>query len=299
MVIPICYGGTQEYVKGMGSYHLLGRDGAPRVAWWRPLLEFSLVLALFFALYAAMLALFDAADTLFDPAVKAMGDFEFVDTPWLALAAGTIETATIPAAFIAARVRGRRLAALWSVEYRFRWRIFAVALVPPLVLFGAQLAYWMWRGAQDMGDFGAANFGALCILIALIPLQALSEELVFRGSLVQVVGQWTHSAWVVYLVPAFLFVSFHDYGWKGQLSVLTFALCGAFLTWSTGGLEASLAVHAVANTFAFVPDPFHVHVAGLAEVTVGETVASISMTVLATVAIWWLLANRGTAAKSR
>lgn len=281
----------------MGTYHLLGRDG--RVSWWRPLVEFVLVLALFFAIYAAMLALFDAADTLFDPAVKALGDFEFVDTPWLALAAGTIETATIPAAFIAARVVGRRPAVLWSVEYRFRWRIFAVALVPALVFFGAELVFSMWRGAREIGAFSVANFGALCILLALIPLQALSEELVFRGSLVQVVGQWTRSAWVAYLVPAFLFVSFHDYGWKGQLSVLVFALCGAFLTWSTGGLEASLAVHAVANTFAFVPDPFHVHVAGLAEVTVGEMVASISMTLLATAVIWWLLVNRGTGAKSR
>ena len=281
----------------MGTYHLLGRDG--RVSWWRPLVEFVLVLALFFAIYAAMLALFDAADTLFDPAVKALGDFEFVDTPWLALAAGTIETATIPAAFIAARVVGRRPAALWSVEYRFRWRIFAVALVPALVFFGAELVFSMWRGAREIGAFSAANLGALCILLALIALQALSEELVFHGSLVQVVGQWTRSAWVAYLVPAFLFVSFHDYGWKGQLSVLVFALCGAFLTWSTGGLEASLAVHAVANTFAFVPDPFHVHVAGLAEVTVGEMLASISMTLLATAVIWWLLANRGTGAKSR
>ena len=57
MVIPICYGGTQEYVKGMGTYHLLGRDGAPRVAWWRPLLEFFLVLALFFAALTAQITL--------------------------------------------------------------------------------------------------------------------------------------------------------------------------------------------------------------------------------------------------
>ena len=91
------------------------------------------------------------------------------------------------------------------------------------------------------------------------------------------------------MVPALLFVSVHNYDWRGQLSVLTFALCGAFLTWSTGGLEASLAVHAVANTLAFVTDPFHVYVAGLAEATVVDVVVSISATVLATAAIWWLV----------
>ena len=282
----------------MGSYHLLGRDGAPRVAWWRPLLEFVVVLILFFGIYAAMLALFSAADQFFNPSVKAMGEFEFVDTPWLALAAGSIEAATIPAAFIAAWLRGRRPSALWSVERRFRWRIFGIALVPALVAFGAELGYTLWRSEPAEGAFTAENFGAMCILVALIPLQALSEELVFRGSLVQAVGQWTRSPWVAYLVPAFMFVSVHDYGWRGQLSVATFALCGAFLTWATGGLEASLAVHAVANTLAILPDPFHVPVAGLAEATVGDAVASIGATVLATAAIWWLVAS-GTAAKSR
>ena len=102
------------------------------------------------------------------------------------------------------------------------------------------------------------------------------------------------------MVPALLFVSVHNYGWRGQLSVLTFALCGAFLTWSTGGLEASLAVHAVANTLSFVTDPFHVQVAGLAEATVVDVVASISATVLATAAIWWFIARvGGIASKSR
>ena len=289
----------------MTAYHLLGREGARRIAWWRPLVEFVVVLVLFFGIFAAMLALFDAADQAFNPAVKAMSDFEFVDTPWLALAVGSMEAATIPAAFLAARVRSRRPAALWSVEYRFRWRIFGLALVPALVVFGAELAFSVARAPENAtaasdGGFTLARFGALCILIALVPLQALSEELVFRGSLVQVVGQWTRSPWVAYLVPALLFISVHNYGWRGQLSVLGFALCGAFLTWSTGGLEASLAVHAVANTLAFVPDPFHVHVAGLAEATVGDAVASIIATVLATAVIWWLVARAGgTASKSR
>lgn len=287
----------------MTAYHLLGREGAQRIAWWRPLVEFVVVLVLFFGIFAAMLALFDAADQAFNPAVKAMGDFEFVDTPWLALAAGLIPAANIPAAFLAARVRGRRPAALWSTEHHFRWRIFGLALMPALVFFGVELAFSVARAPENAaaasdGGFTLARFGALCILIALIPLQALSEELVFRGSLVQVVGQWTRSPWVAYLVPALMFVSVHSYDWRGQLSVLTFALCGAFLTWSTGGLEASLAVHAVANTLSFVPDPFHVHVAGLAEATVVDVVASISATVLATAAIWWLV-TRGPAVLHR
>ena len=254
----------------MTAYHLLGREGARRIAWWRPLVEFVVVLVLFFGIFAAMIALFDAADQAFNPAVKAMGDFEFVDTPWLALAAGSIPAANIPAAFLAARIRGRRPAALWSTEHHFRWRIFGLALMPALVFFGAELAFSVARAPENAtaasdGGFTLARFGALCILIALIPLQALSEELVFRGSLVQVVGQWTRSPWVAYLVPALLFVSVHNNGWRGQLSVLTFALCGAFLTWSTGGLEAS-----------------------------------ISATILATAAICWLIARAsGIVSKSR
>ena len=279
----------------MTAYHLLGREGAQRIAWWRPLVEFVVVLVLFFGIFAVMMALFDAADQAFNPAVKAMGDFEFVDTPWLALAAGLIPAANIPAAFLAARVRGRRPAALWSTEHHFRWRIFGLALMPALVFFGVELAFSVARAPENAaaasdGGFTLARFGALCILIALIPL---SEELVFRGSLVQVVGQWTRSPWVAYLVPALMFVSVHSYDWRGQLSVLTFALCGAFLTWSTGGLEASLAVHAVANTLAYVTDPFHVYVAGLAEATVVDVVVSISATVLATAAIWWLVTRAG------
>ena len=45
----------------MTAYHLLGREGARRIAWWRPLVEFVVVLVLFFGIFAAMIALFDAA----------------------------------------------------------------------------------------------------------------------------------------------------------------------------------------------------------------------------------------------
>ena len=61
--------------------------------------------------------------------------------------------------------------------------------MPALVVFGVELAFSVARAHENAtaasdGGFTLARFGALCILIALIPLQALSEELVFRGSLV-------------------------------------------------------------------------------------------------------------------
>lgn len=291
----------------MGAYHLLGRthrlpansdrslsvgDKAPRPAWWCPLAELVLVLVLLFALTTAANGLFYLYEQVVQPNVSAFDEFDFADHPYLASATFIGWVAAIPAGFIAARLTGRDPRALWSVERRFRWKNFGLALLPALVFLGAEGIYAILNSDRSSATVGLINIGALAVIIAMAPLQSLSEELFFRGSLVQIIGQWFSPALVAYLLPFLFFLSGHHYGWQGMVSVGVFAACAMFLTYTTGGIEAAAAIHAVGNTFAYAPDAFRVDGVDLNTVSSVNLAFSVTATVAATAVAYVLITRR-------
>lgn len=296
----------KRYDSAMSSYHLLGRaqrfpadrdraaagDRAPRPAWWRPLAELILALVLLAALTSAATGLFYLYERVAQPEVSAFEEFTFADHPYLALATFIGWVAAIPAGFIAARLAGRNPRALWSVELRFRWRNFALALLPALVFLGAEGAYAIITSERSTATITPVNVAALVVIVAMAPLQSLSEELFFRGSLVQITGQWFTPAFVAYLLPLLFFLSGHHYGWQGMISVAVFALCASFLTYTTRGIEAAAAVHAVGNTFAYAPDAFGVDGVDLAATSTSDLVLSVLATVAATAVDYVLITRR-------
>ena len=91
----------------------------------------------------------------------------------------------------------------------------------------------------------------LLATIVLVPFQAASEEIVFRGLAMNIIGSWLkHPAWAV-LIPVPFFVYGHLYDLPGLVDVGIFAVIMGVLTLCTGGLEAGIAFHIVNNLFAF------------------------------------------------
>ena len=94
------------------------------------------------------------------------------------------------------------------------------------------------------------------IVVALLttPLQAAGEEYLFRGFLLQSLGATRLAAPVCWVVSGAIFATAH-----GQFAPPLFAdrwLIGIVFAWlatTTGGLEASIALHAVKNITVLIP----------------------------------------------
>ncbi|WP_141750687.1 CPBP family intramembrane glutamic endopeptidase [Corynebacterium sp. HMSC067D03] len=284
------------------AYHLLGRayrrpatppntdnPTPPRPAWWRPLIELVIALVLLVTLTSAAIGLFYLYEKIAHPEVSAFAEYSFLEHPYLAAATFIGWVAMIPAGFIAARVTGRDPRALWSRELRFRWRNFGLALLPALLFLGAEGIYAVVISDRSQATFTPMNVAALAVIVAMAPLQSLSEELFFRGSLVQITGQWFSPAVIAYLIPLLFFLSGHHYEWQGMVSVTVFALCATFLTHTTGGIETAAAVHAVGNTFAYAPDAFGVDGVDLAVSSSSDLAISVVATVAATAGAYLLI----------
>nr|WP_269453631.1 CPBP family intramembrane glutamic endopeptidase [Pseudoclavibacter sp. 13-3] len=91
-----------------------------------------------------------------------------------------------------------------------------------------------------------------CMIVVLVPLQAATEELVFRGLILQTVGGWLRQPWLAAIPSIVLFTAGHGYGFWGQLSIVVFAVTTVWLAIRTGGLEASVALHVINNALLFL-----------------------------------------------
>ncbi|MEG3632596.1 CPBP family intramembrane glutamic endopeptidase [Micromonospora palythoicola] len=148
-------------------------------------------------------------------------------------------------------------ASLHSVTSRFRFGL----LGRSLVIFGPAWLVVNTLGAlQPVEESAWSQHDLIAIFLAtmlLTPLQSAGEEYGVRGLVFRVVGSWTRSprtglvAGV--LVTSVLFTALHG-ATDPYLIVWYFVLWTglAIITWRTGGLEISVMLHAVLNTFTLV-----------------------------------------------
>ncbi|WP_091967910.1 CPBP family intramembrane glutamic endopeptidase [Propionibacterium cyclohexanicum] len=141
----------------------------------------------------------------------------------------------------------------WLVSVRpgMRWGLLAAFLVIGfVVLNGVYLAGRM--GTQ--WQFAPPEHAWLWIVLVVLtsPLQAAGEEFLFRGYLQQAVGAVSRRTWVAVLVSALVFALMHG---TQNLPLfadrLGFGLVAGYMVVLTGGLEASIAVHAANNVSTF------------------------------------------------
>nr|WP_231747568.1 CPBP family intramembrane glutamic endopeptidase [Auraticoccus cholistanensis] len=142
---------------------------------------------------------------------------------------------------------------LVSVVGTPRWRYLLACLLLALpALAGVHLLSVLAAGTppQWQPQQGAAWF--LLAVLLTSPLQAVAEEVFFRGYLVQALGSVVAAPWFGVLASALVFALFHlDQNLWLFLDRFAFGLAAGLLVWRTGGLEAACAAHVVNNVLAF------------------------------------------------
>ena len=227
-------------------YHRLART--ERYRWWKPLVELLLVVALVFVLSFVVVG-----------PVLLLTRFAR-DGPAGLITWGLSIAVALPATLVAARLGGRSWGTLLSVDGRFRRRWFAscllIAVAQNVAGMGtatALAALGHPLSPEPGPGVGWREFAPLAIsVLGVIPLQAAAEEFLFRGTLLQALGAWVRPAWFAILLSSVAFGLAHALPLAGFVWVTTFGLVAAWLTVRTGGLEASIALHAVHNVSFFL-----------------------------------------------
>lgn len=140
---------------------------------------------------------------------------------------------------------------LVSVHPGVRWRYLLLTTLVAVVVLN--LALWLSRHDQPWNPQPQADAWTFLLVIVLTsPIQAIAEEVLFRGYLMQALGALVRNPWFAILTSAVIFAAFH-----GTQSVelfldrLGFGIIAGILVHHTGGLEAAVAAHVVNNVFAF------------------------------------------------
>ena len=147
-------------------------------------------------------------------------------------------------------IHHRPLSWLWSVSPGVRWRYGLICLMVALVVIGAVTAYHWFSGTgwQPMAGWG----WYVGVILVTTPFQALAEEVLFRGYLMQLFGSIVRQVWFPIIATAVVFALFHgtQNPWLFG-SRLVFGILAGVLVWRTGGLEAAVAIHIINNLCAF------------------------------------------------
>ncbi len=100
----------------------------------------------------------------------------------------------------------------------------------------------------------------LVVSVMFIPLQATSEEFLFRGYLAQGVASWTHSRWWALIIPSVLFGLLHsynpevaEYGFGIMMTQYIFmGFMFGLISILDDGIELAMGVHTVNNLLGCV-----------------------------------------------
>lgn len=232
--------------------------------WWRPVVGLvSLPLAMFVLAPFAVLPVLALSVELDHTGSfsKAMENAVTLDpVTWQGLLYLNLSLAAlVPATWLILRsLHGMRPRWLMSVKPGIRWRFFLACLGLSVIAILAQLLVGaaLPGDPNDLGSGANAITGtlvAMAVVVAITtPLQAMGEEYVFRGYLLQAVGSLSRRPWVAILVSGVLFALAHGVQ-NAPLFVdrLTFGVLAAYLVYRTGGLEAGIALHIWNNLVAF------------------------------------------------
>lgn len=168
------------------------------------------------------------------------------------------------------------IAALWVVQKKwhrrawlhlmtgaskFRWKLlFVSGAVYFFLIVALSAVQWVFADASEISwVYNPDTYWVfLSITLLLVPFQAASEEMVFRGYLGQWFARCLKPKWLVYLVTSALFASLHLANPETEsdvllymISIFTFGLLACVLTHQTNGLEAAIGVHIFNNIFVF------------------------------------------------
>lgn len=160
----------------------------------------------------------------------------------------------IPVVLIVAKLVQRRPArTLHSVTGRIRWRWLAICTVLGLVATTALvlvLTAIYGSEAEPTLTIGWERYLPIAaLLLVLVPFQAAGEEYLCRGYLLQ--SYASYQRWIGVILSSVGFAALHGFsGWPGFLGLTASGAIWALLVIRTGGLEVSIAAHAVNNVIS-------------------------------------------------
>jgi uncharacterized protein len=244
----------------MSNYLEVVRQG--RNDWWRYILSFPAILAIWFivgSIPVVLLLAYISGDG--DPATGFSGtgfvgvpvivEFLFTMSSFIPLLVGTLLAVRI--------IHNRPLKTLVTGEARIRWgRIFAGAgiwLLIAAVISTIEALLYPGRYVLTFQPVTWAIFTVLALI--LIPLQTSAEEFLFRGYLLQWMGLRLKNWWLLSFLNGLLFFLPHaanpEMATHSVLIGLGYFVMGFFLTLITlrdNGMELALGMHAGNNLFA-------------------------------------------------
>ena len=173
---------------------------------------------------------------------------------------------------------------------RWSWLVICIGISAviwcPFLVLGTAGAYLYREAPVD-----SAVLGFLLVVLLTTPLQAAGEEYLFRGLILQGLGAARLPTWVCCLVSGALFAAAHL-----QFEPALFAdrlFLGIMLAWlaiRTGGLEASIAIHAIKNLAVLAPAGLLDNVQDALDPTNVSWVPLVVDVVLVSLAFWWMTA---------
>jgi membrane protease YdiL (CAAX protease family) len=247
----------------MSDYLEAARTG--KNDWWRYLISFPGILLTWILLGSIpvmMLAFFALGDG--DPATDVTEAGGFVGVPVLLEFFVTMLTFIpfIVATLLAVRfIHARPLRTLVTAEPRIRWeRILAGAAVWfGLMALVSIVEATLYPGRYVLTFQPAALAIYTVVALILIPIQTSSEELFFRGYLLQWTGLLLKNKWVLAFLNGALFFLPHIVnpemsvdGVLVGLGYFAFGFFAAFLTLQDNGMELALGMHAANNLYTSI-----------------------------------------------
>jgi uncharacterized protein len=235
-------------------YELLMR--ARDWAWWRPLLGLVLFTVLYGVAGVVLVIVVLVTGVVPDLAMLDLTDVAVLLVTNLSL------IVAIPIVWLCWLVpHGLGIGWSSSVLGRLRWRLFLPWTWRALATLGVAVAVSLLIAVAvtgvDVTGPGPSFPWMLLVVLTTTPLQAAAEEYVFRGYLSQAIAGWIGrrgvGAAVAAVVSAALFSAAHaPPDLQTFLYRFAIGLALSAAAWLTGGLEASIALHAVNNVVIFL-----------------------------------------------
>jgi membrane protease YdiL (CAAX protease family) len=164
--------------------------------------------------------------------------------------------AMVGAAVIRTTVRTHRRPwrSLIAPDLRLDWRRLAIAVGVEAMLLLGQLALAHALTGQPWGSLSAAQLPVIAVVVLLVPLQAASEEIVFRGYLTQALGLVIPSRCLIAVAVAVLFGGLHlnTYGPLSPPYFMLVSLIYSLVSLRDGRLELTIGAHIAMNVSGIV-----------------------------------------------
>ena len=147
----------------------------------------------------------------------------------------------------------------------WNWSLYIKSLIITLSVYAIVVgAETLISGKSILNNFTIITF-LLCLILPIF--QGFAEEYLCRGFMMQSFGSWIKIPIIAIIIQATVFSAMHNYNPVASISVICVGLLYGLITWYYQGLEASSAMHAVNNIFAFLSIGF-----GLQESVAGDSV---------------------------